>query len=786
MRVFYYKDDNLKYSSRKRGNFPLPHNPNFEDYKGYVLGNGAYTSIKTSADNICDYVIFQFEDGVKLNQSWFVIDYTYLNGSQVQLNLRRDVVRDFGISKMFGKVERGYTNTILKNRKELNLNQVLNRRIPIKSNSLERGNYSVNKNTNEMWGILYLTRQSENKDSVTIPIAGFTPEVYDGIDFIPNGTEYVNSVSYNTSVSFNVELLNSKNINISGYYNILVSYPSINSYPVVTATRITGTGIYIDIRINDKDSQLISSINNLEGLFLYYFSQNNTYYSLPNEVIVDIPSNIPLYSGFNLRDGGDTYNYTIDTISKPGYGTVNEADLLSDIVLFINNNYIGHMAEYLGNASLSAISESISSVYKYNCVKLSPEESGSIVLELNKSSISEPYYIFAVPLYDCTISNSSTSYTVNGSTAFNMFNQVIEYLSGENGYLVDAQIYPYCPPLRGVNTVLGDVPFFTILSNTYDVECDVNLYPLIDVKKEYIVHEYSLIAPDQSNKFTFNFYDYVDKFEPMGSDGKFNSADIKIVVKTCLKPFSIMSFAIPIPYMSKLNTTYDSDIRGCSPSSGGFECSIASNAFETYKRNNSNYQQIFDLSKQELKKQHAVERVNESVAAIVNTVTAAEMGAVAGASIGQSFGKVGAGIGAAAGSALSAGVVGMANAAQISANDDLRKYELKLQSDRFTLELGTIKNLPNSVNRISSFNEIIMDDFYYVLECYTCTDDESSIVDRFISMYGYGLGVYDFFSNYTKNGWFIRGLLKSSNLPMNLHYLMEEELASGVYIYEQI
>ena len=42
------------------------------------------------------------------------------------------------------------------------------------------------------------------------------------------------------------------------------------------------------------------------------------------------------------------------------------------------------------------------------------------------------------------------------------------------------------------------------------------------------------------------------------------------------------------------------------------------NAFETYKRQNSNYQQIFKLQQDELQKIHETEKVNENTSGIVN------------------------------------------------------------------------------------------------------------------------------------------------------------------------
>ena len=260
-----------------------------------------------------------------------------------------------------------------------------------------------------------------------------------------------------------------------------------------------------------------------------------------------------------------------------------------------------------------------------------------------------------------------------------------------------------------------------------------------------------------------------------------------------MKPFSIISSAIIQRDTSSsvlAGISYESDLRGSQPSSNGFECSIATNAFEEYKRNNSNYQQIFALQREELQKQHSVEAVNEKTSMIVNTISATAMGAIGGGSIaGGGGGLISSAIsaaGATAGGAAAGALVGTAMNQQMELNAELREYELNLQQQRFDLEIGTIKNLPNSINRISSFNEIIMRDFCYIVEVYECSEYEKELVSVFIQKYGYGLGIFGLVEQYYKSGWFVRGTLISSSLNANLHVIADKELKGGFYLNESI
>lgn len=64
-----------------------------------------------------------------------------------------------------------------------------------------------------------------------------------------------------------------------------------------------------------------------------------------------------------------------------------------------------------------------------------------------------------------------------------------------------------------------------------------------------------------------------------------------------------------------------------------------------------------------------------------------------------------------AGGVAAGTATGIAGEKQIEQNDKLREFEAYQQQQNFDFQIGTVKNLPNSVNRISSFNEILLQDF---------------------------------------------------------------------------
>lgn len=804
MLVKYYKDKELTYTSRKRYK-TFNFTPFYEEeQRSILLGDGAYTVLKTSKENICDYVEID-------ETRWFVTSYTYMNGKQVQLNLQRDVIGEFGISDCYGKIERGHTDSILKYRKELGLNQILKNRKKVIPNSNIYGNFSVDNHDNEMWGILYLVKPTEldpntgqpYPEQVNITIPAFAPKIVN-FDFIENGTIKNSDYDLNCHIYFEVLFEN-----VNKQYKIDVSFSGkennieINSsVERVQVNKVRAFNIPIiegvTVGIGFADLSETSRVNIAKGVGILVgeavLRNNALPYKLPEFPELNVP-NLD-YDGVIIEKDNKFYSYSVSDVYTSSDGKLGTQDEIIDMILeaifkktvyFLNENNqrlgITIVPTRKGSYA-SAMSMIYIKSYRYNTRELSAFESGKLIIDVSQQLIDEPYNILAFPLFDVKISGSK-DYIIDRKTAFMIFNTVIQYLSGESPYLVDAQIYPYCPVLTGVASEIEGYPFFSINSTSYKHYCSVQLLPYSDIKKEYITRQYSVISPEQSGKFDFNFYDYVNKVED--NDGK-NYAKLDIVVKTALKPFGIVSSAVIQPTTNSLiGITYNSDLRGAQPSSNGFECSLSSNAFETYKRQNSNYQQIFALQKEELQKQHTVELTNDVTSAIVNTMSATAMGAIAGANMADtgilnSLGTKAAG--AAAGAVVAGETVSRAMIAQTVLNSELREYEKYLQQANFDLQIGTIKNLPNSINRISSFNEIILQDFWYIIETYECSDFEKTVVDNFIAKYGYGIGVYDFVENYYKEGWFLRSTLVSSKYNVNLHMIAEKELMGGIYLYE--
>ena len=791
MQISYYKNKSLTYASRNRYRDISKFVPFYtENQKSILLGDGATTNIKTSSNNICDYVTID-------NTRWFVVSYIYLNGGQVRLNLQRDVVGEQGLEGCYGKIERGFTDNILKYRKELNLNQVLKERKYLIPDSKKYFNYSVDNHNNELWGILYLTN-TENK---TIQIPEFAPTLSEN-NYIVNGTRLISSYEKNIYLDFLVNTTDNDGVEVlykvhldfltNKKYNITITQNSSRAYSRRLAN-ITHKS-FSNNTFNREAA--VRSFSNIIGYNIANLSAENSIFVIPSN-LPTITENIIDYSNAVIKNEDKYYSYTMTSGIETNNYTIGSDEnifsyiktILSNTSIKFNNNSGNEITINITNDNFNTSniiyfskSSSISSqYYQYNAIELTAEQAGEIVLKPKQNLVDEPYTILVMPLFDCTITSLTSEYKVSRKTCFMVFNTIIEKTSGDNPYLADAQVYPYCPDISELSTSLNGIPLFYINASSFIRDCTVQLLPSSDIKKEYIERQYSIISPEQTGKFDFSFYDFINNVE---DNNGVNYAKMTIKIKTSLKPFSIITSAVIQPTLNSLiGITYESDLRGSQASSSGFECSLSSNAFETYARQNSNYQNIFKLQQQELQMQHSVERVNEITSAVVNTTTATAMGAIAGASLGGNT-TVGKAVGGSIGGATAGVTVGTAMTIQAVTNQKLREYEESLQQQTFDLQIGTIKNLPNSLNRVSSFNEIILKDFWYIIETYECTDEEKEIVDNFIQMYGYGIGVFDFVLNYYKNGWFLRSTLISSGYNANLHMIVEKELKGGIYLYE--
>lgn len=791
--INYYNQKELLYTSRKRYSSNLF---NFEPYatetqQKVLFGDGAKTSVKTSVLNeAATYVTID-------NTRWFVIDHIYMNGGQITLHLLRDVIGEFGLNNCFGKVERGFTDNILAHRKELGLNQILKQRKKIYPDTTQYGLVSTNTHEDEMWGVFYFTKPNEDQ---TFDLPNLEYDVTSDLPYNVNGYSYIKSVTGELKFTIYFRFIQGSGSGLLG---------STNGYKVViTIARNAENYSVINIEASFSDYALNNNaigykIRNLYGEELNV--ARGVGFFIGNKIIDgQVPStSLPEYPQISEEDNSK-YNNTIVADNEKFY----RVSVKNDVYFEWGKNTDLHGTDFLSSGEIipfknsAAVDDSITiqgidnpsnnkatNIYS-NFLSVTAQETkfyevadktlGKLTISSKTEYVDEPFVINIIPLYNCTLNINGEKKQIDKEQAFYVFNELISLTSGTNALLVDAQIYPYCPDLTATYQDVLGVPIFETLSTSYSRQVTLTVQAFKDIKKDYICREYSIISPEQSNKTFFEYYDYTNNnYSDILNEQ--NNHPLTCYIKTALKPYTIISsFVISPEPDSLMGQTYDSDLRGCQPTGGGFECSISTDQFQQYVRNNSNYNNMFELQKQELQKQHEVELKNEKISKTINTISATMMGAIGGASLGGNSKIASTALGL-AGASLAGGVVSSSMQEQININNELRQYEETLLQQRFDLEIGTIKNLPNSISRISSFNNILMNDFCYVLEIYECSEEEKNIVDVFLNMYAYELGIYDYFINYCQANNFIKGQLITSDFIMNLQNLASKELGIGIY-----
>lgn len=300
--------------------------------------------------------------------------------------------------------------------------------------------------------------------------------------------------------------------------------------------------------------------------------------------------------------------------------------------------------------------------------------------------------------------------------------------------LYDLQILPYCPlsNWRGRSGVTNaavwsvnktqhiDYEYLTetVGSTTYSRGvisfCDVS-------SKEQVLDQYAIVIgnPKIANQcYTWRLCspNYASVFE---FNAAMNGGVDGYNVRYTYKPYQ--PFINVAPIFSKLYGKDFKDNRGliCA---GDFSLPIVRDAWIDYQLRNKNYQLAFDRQVENMNVQYEWQKAQGIAGAVAGTLQGGATGAAAGGMAGGPWGAVaGAVIGT--GTALAGGI------ADIAMQDSLHNEAVNFAKDNFGYQLGNIKALPNTLNKVSSI--VANTKFFPFVEYYSCTDEErQALVDK--------------------------------------------------------
>lgn len=716
---------------------------------------------------------------------WFVLEQHKTRDGQYSLILRRDLIADFlePFKNSTIYLEKGYINSpsnyLIYNQEQFSANQI------------KKEEYVLRDELGLKWIVGYW-----NKGAI-----GTTTKTYTSHQNDLLSPDYIISAAQKAQISaFNGKASPSS-------FQLSIIAESTSPYSLYDDFRITfengtGSGVQIDDIPNPRftsyggDGGIIkaSSWSNIEektvltymsekGItrkkweemldrnnLIFYVSEEQLFYRLkvsmnPNDfpygaIIENVATNLPLYS--TLLEEIQTSNVRVKQGTTPS-----------------NNDFHIKIA---GSLALKVEWERIGN------------ESYNVTIDPTKmiQTVNESYNVFAIPVlersqyFELTQDAGGTggSFTVG---SYNSAFAIAEELLQEEGVAIDLQLLPFCPLPRSMisgttiklkaseygvvwkdiylpNNNPANVIFFLDRTDfSFQIPfTDTNDYSTPEKVKEINqLRKYRICAGDYSSAFEFN---------PAKNGGiSFFEVDCKY------KPFA--PYIHVAPNFGGLYGSDFNDTRGLVCANTNYSISRGTNAWETYERNNLNYNNAFRRQIENMDVQRNVQRSQEVMQAIV--------GGIQGSATGGLIGSAGGGWGIAAGVIGGGALSGVAGALDVKMSDYLYKENKQYAIDQFNMSLANIQALPNTLVATGAQNP--NNKVFPVLEIYDCGEVEKEAFRQKLKWNGMTIGVItNKLTDYLKSGekTYIKGQLIYIDDTFNPMKASEiaNELAKGLLI----
>lgn len=261
------------------------------------------------------------------------------------------------------------------------------------------------------------------------------------------------------------------------------------------------------------------------------------------------------------------------------------------------------------------------------------------------------------------------------------------------------------------------------------------------------------------------------EFSPAKNGGRYSGYKVYCTYKP-YNPFVYVS-----PNFTSLYGGNYKDNRGLILS-GDFSLPIVNDSWINYQLNNKNYLLAFDRQIQNMEFNYTWQR-REAVANAISGVTqGTTMGALTGASVGGPYGAV-------AGAIVGAGASTVGGILDLTRQRESFSESKDYAYDSFGYQLGNIKALPNTLNKVSSL--VATSKLYPVFEYYTCTDEEKQALRDKIKYNGMSIGRIGTISQFLnpEGMTYIKcQLIRNTSISCSANQLLDiyNELEKGVFI----
>ncbi len=679
---------------------------------------------------------------------------------------------------------------------------------------------STNRSARQTWGDSQLTRKEAFIAANDYGRAEFSPVYYGTIE-----TDFSTTINYQTA---------SQGAQRYQYTTTRRTYNfSLISQTTVTCSGLSGTNVYQNQELT-KQFVLLNKPTNVSAWFMV---QNNSVVEFNNPGIQMPTASQYISQGVNAEFTLNNVTYirreaeSLDGFYKVGQTvykvTGSELDLNTTAPMSYNVMTPSYDSNTFGLQSNGISTAEGTAAVTLRVTHLGEPETVDTVLDVqldntkinNGTVLSEPYAILAIPLFETKYAlevdangNPTQIKTSLPHESQRAYYEFIRTYSGGSGQVADSQVIPYAPEIFKTslrNTVEGQwidmsnmnrigtqstgqpmtsIPFVVLSSNDINIDFYCNIRPYADQRKEATLRKFRLRSPNLDAALDCNYYDFNNEITDWGAER--DHADTLIRVSITLKPFGTYMRAFPYVRDNTLMgaSNRNHELRGIICGGGQFQSSMTSSAFETFRRENTMFEQIQQRRVETLQLEQRAERGNEIVQSVVGSLQGAYYGAAAGnaAADFKVFGVGGGAAGGIAGGLLGGAVAGTAYGLQIARNDELRAREREDLKFYYEADLANVRAQPDTITRISGFNQDILRMFSIVIEVYAPTEAEARRYDDHINDFSHSMNVVDNLANQLVHGSYVEGILTYSDEPPHIHNRLNEDLQRGGYFYNEI
>lgn len=749
----------------------------------YAPGDGVNMRQVLNSETYGDYAIYA--DGNTIVSRWFIIEASRNCKGQFGLTLRRDLVVDnfdtvLNADCFIEKAILPDNDPMIFNKENMTVNQIKNRSYALTDQSLM--GYIVGytaKDPSADTGFFNESNIPQTELEYYSTLANFKSDwgninTIIGDDF--TGEYLIYGKISNTRNPSHINVLRGEFVfDNSGNDSTLTFNVAESAAQARLAQRIQASANKTTLKnalmadfnqgVSGRTIKSISEIIKYDGKVVYDNIEQK-YYK------VSISSHTNIETNYDVPGSGNVYNALKELTDQEQYitGTPNNASFK---VKINGTNYNYDLKEVQGAS------------YKYQISKNHTKLNNSL------------YDMFVIPYSKDVISGSvwikghSVGMNPSYEVAIKVANDIIRRASGDSGILKDIQMLPYFPMQDWVKTLLDtrvkgiELPNSTSADWVTDTKTNKSVGCIIWCNQNEF--EFTLRIPHlglMDNKKLSNECDMVRIVSPNHQSAfefcpaKNNGIGQTLTVKCAYKPFQPSVYIRPQfagLYLDNGIFQGQNEARGLL-FSGDFSLTQASSAWETYKRQNVNYLNVFDRQIQNMEVSNKIQNTQSIVSGVVGALGA-------GVGVGVATGNAGLGIGA----GLLSGIGG---AIDYGMQRELQNEALDYKRDMFSYQLGNIKALPNTISKVDAFDPTFA--IWPYIESYTCTEEEKKAVANKIAYNSMSVGRIGKIKDFKDNKWsygditskgYIKGSLIRVDIDEDTHYINElaNEIYKGVY-----